>query len=72
MGEKLLLKYEREKTTKPTRSDIFSENLSLTLLLPQMLQQVFMLKPDEQLTLYYGLQDSLVARGILEPPPAIQ
>jgi phosphatidate cytidylyltransferase len=38
----------------------------------KMLQQVFMLKPDEQLTLYYGLQDSLVARGILEPPPALQ
>eukprot|EP00088_Acartia_fossae_P010156 TRINITY_DN15022_c0_g1_i1.p1 TRINITY_DN15022_c0_g1~~TRINITY_DN15022_c0_g1_i1.p1 ORF type:complete len:454 (-),score=116.52 TRINITY_DN15022_c0_g1_i1:380-1741(-) len=38
----------------------------------KMLQQVFMLKPDEQLTLYYALQDSLVARGILEPIPDMQ
>ena len=29
--------------------------------------QVFMLKPEEQLTLYYSLQDSLTQRGILAP-----
>ena len=33
----------------------------------QLLQQVFMLRPDEQLELFHGLQDSLLARGILQP-----
>jgi len=31
----------------------------------KLLQQVLMLRPDEQLELYHGLEDSLVARGIL-------
>jgi len=34
----------------------------------KLLQQVFMLRPDEQLELYHGLEDSLVARGILQQP----
>jgi len=33
----------------------------------KLLQQVFMLRPDEQLELYHGLEDSLLARGILQP-----
>merc|ERR1719392_164705 len=33
----------------------------------KLLQQVFMLRPDEQLELFHGLQDSLLARGILQP-----
>jgi phosphatidate cytidylyltransferase len=33
----------------------------------KLLQQVFMLKPEEQLQLYHSLQDSLLARGILQP-----
>jgi len=35
----------------------------------KLLQQVFMLRPDEQLELYHGLEDSLVARGILALSP---
>lgn len=31
----------------------------------KLIQQVFMLKPEEQLTLYYNLKDSLTQRGIL-------
>eukprot|EP00094_Tigriopus_californicus_P013948 TCALIF_13501-PA protein Name:"Similar to CdsA Phosphatidate cytidylyltransferase, photoreceptor-specific (Drosophila melanogaster)" AED:0.19 eAED:0.19 QI:0/0.75/0.77/0.88/0.87/0.88/9/612/360 len=33
----------------------------------KLIQQVFMLKPEEQLTLFYNLQDSLTQRGILQP-----
>jgi len=33
----------------------------------KLLQQVFLLRPDEQLELFHGLQDSLLARGILQP-----
>jgi len=33
----------------------------------KILQTVFMLKPEEQLELYHSLQDSLLARGILQP-----
>merc|ERR1712106_316069 len=33
----------------------------------KLLQQVFMLRPDEQLELFHGLQDSLLARGIIQP-----
>merc|ERR1719334_1583513 len=32
----------------------------------KLLQQVFMLRPDEQLELYHSLEDSLLARGILQ------
>jgi len=32
----------------------------------KLLQQVFMLRPDEQLELFHGLQDSLLARSILQ------
>ena len=32
----------------------------------KLIQQVFMLKPEEQLSLYYNLQDALTQRGILE------
>merc|ERR1719323_2626237 len=31
----------------------------------KLMQQVFLLKPEEQLTLYYSLRDSLRERGIL-------
>ena len=34
----------------------------------QLLQQVFMLRPEEQLELFHSLEDSLQARGILQPP----
>ena len=34
----------------------------------QLLQQVFMLRPEEQLELFHSLEDSLEARGILQPP----
>merc|ERR1712137_62485 len=34
----------------------------------KLLQQVFMLKPEEQLELFHSLEDSLEARGILQPP----
>ena len=34
----------------------------------QLLQQVYMLRPEEQLELFHGLEDSLMARGILQPP----
>jgi len=33
----------------------------------KLLQQVFMLKPEEQLELFHSLEDSLFARGILAP-----
>ena len=33
----------------------------------QLLQQVFMLRPEEQLELFHSLEDSLMARGILQP-----
>merc|ERR1711881_694993 len=32
--------------------------------IPKLLQQIYMLKPEEQLTLYYSLRDSLRERGI--------
>ena len=34
----------------------------------QLMQQVFMLRPEEQLELFHSLEDSLLARGILQPP----
>jgi len=33
----------------------------------KLLQQVFMLRPEEQLELFHSLEDSLMARGILQP-----
>lgn len=33
----------------------------------KLLQKVYMLKPEQQLQLYNMLQDSLIARGILQP-----
>eukprot|EP00096_Caligus_rogercresseyi_P010827 TRINITY_DN4062_c0_g1_i1.p1 TRINITY_DN4062_c0_g1~~TRINITY_DN4062_c0_g1_i1.p1 ORF type:complete len:431 (-),score=167.77 TRINITY_DN4062_c0_g1_i1:373-1665(-) len=33
----------------------------------KLIQQIFMLKPEEQLLLFLSLQDSLTQRGILEP-----
>jgi len=35
----------------------------------KLLQQVLMLRPDEQLELFHSLEDSLLARGILAPAP---
>jgi len=37
----------------------------------KLLQQVFMLRPDEQLELFHSLEDSLLARGILQPPAPV-
>jgi len=34
----------------------------------KLLQQVFMLRPEEQLELFHSLENSLEARGILQPP----
>jgi len=34
--------------------------------IPKLLQQIYMLKPEDQLHLYYSLNESLTARGILQ------
>jgi len=34
--------------------------------IPKLLQQIYMLKPEDQLQLYYSLNESLTARGILQ------
>ena len=54
---------------KVEQPSLVSVTTNLTnLSFSQLLQQVFMLRPEEQLELFHGLEDSLQARGILQPP----
>ncbi len=52
-----------------TTGCIYYRLLNSSFHVRSLLFQVFMLKPEEQLTLYYSLQDSLAQRGILGAPP---
>ena len=56
----------------PTPGKVGTTSIELCFTDPvllQLLQQVLMLRPDEQLELFHSLEDSLLARGILAPAP---
>ena len=52
----------------PPPSLVSVSRIITNLCFSQLLQQVFMLRPEEQLELFHSLEDSLQARGILQPP----